>query len=240
MGTAQPILDNVVQAKNTSPGDFDVSRNGILVYLSGKGEPERSIFWLDSTGKTEPLHAQPGFYNGLRFSPEGRRLVFGMGDVLGHEDLWIQDLERNTSVRLTSLAGASTSPVWSGDGKYIVFRVSNQPNTGIYWIRSDGAGEPRLLATVESRPTSLSPAGRLALESGNPFTAMEVSTAPLQGLPDHAQLAKAEPFLHARGFPMPVFSLDGRWLAYASGETGRGEVYAVAAAPEERGDLLRN
>ena len=54
---------------------------------------------------------------------------------------------------------------------------------------------------------------------------MEVSTAPLEGFPDHPQLGKAEPFLSARGFPMPAFSPDGRWLAYASEETGSREIY---------------
>ena len=81
------------------------------MYLGGSGEPERSIFWLDPSGKTEPLHPAAGFYNGLQFSPDGKRLVFGMGDVLATEDIWIQDLERNTSVRLTSLAGASHVPL---------------------------------------------------------------------------------------------------------------------------------
>jgi len=65
----------------------------------------------------------------------------------------------------------------------------------------------------------------LAFQSGNPFTAMEVSTAPFEGGPDNPQLGKGELFLRARNFPMPAFSPDGHWLAYASGETGRTEVY---------------
>jgi hypothetical protein len=109
-GTPQPILSDVISMSQTQRGDFDISRTGTLVYLSGSGEPERSIFWLDPTGKTEPLHPAPGFYNGLQFSPDGKRLVFGMGHPVTIEDLWVQDLERNTSVRLTSLGGVSDSP----------------------------------------------------------------------------------------------------------------------------------
>jgi len=224
-GTAQPILDDVRAMGLTYRGDFDVSRNGTLVYLSGSGEPERSIFWLDPSGKTEPLHPTPGLYNGLQFSPDGKRLVFGMGDVLANEDLWIQDLERNTSVRLTSPGGASTSPLWSPDGKYILFM--HLPNNGIYRVRADGAAEPQQLAKVESTtyPSSISPDGkRVAFAAGNPFTAMQVSTAPLEGTADHPLLGKAEPFLRASGFPMPAFSPDGRWLAYSSSETGNSEI----------------
>jgi eukaryotic-like serine/threonine-protein kinase len=224
---AQPILDDVTAITATSPGDFDFSRNGTFVYISGKGEPERSIFWLDHTGKTEPLHPTPGFYNGMRFSPDGKRLVFATGyDALGRGDLWVQDLERNTITRLTSLPGASQSPVWSADGKYILFSVRHQPDAGLYWIRSDGAGEPQQTAEEIGSPTSFSPDGkRVTLQRGNPFTAEEVWIAPVEETPDHLLLGKSELFLHARGFPMPAFSPDGRWLAYASSETGTSQIY---------------
>ena len=135
-GTAQPgILDDVRAIGQTYRGDFDVSQTGTLVYLSGSGEPGRSIFWLDATGKTEPLHSAPGLYNGLQFSPDGKHLVFGMGDVLINEELWVQDLERNTSVRLTSLGDVNHSPLWSPDGKYILFAH----NDSIYRVHADGA-----------------------------------------------------------------------------------------------------
>jgi len=225
-GTAQPILDDVRAIGQTYRGDFDVSRSGTLVYLGGRGEPDRWIFWLDASGKPEPLHSAPGLYNGLQFSPDGKRLVFGMGDVLTKEELWVQDLERNTSVRLTALGGMSTSPLWFPDGKYILF--AHQPNGGIYRVRADGAGVPQQLAKSETTtfPSSISPDGkRVAFVAGNPFTAIQVSTAPLEGTADHPLLGKMEPFLRAAGFPMPAFSPDGRWLAYSSGETGTLEIY---------------
>jgi Tol biopolymer transport system component len=227
-GTAQPVLDDVTAITATSPGDFDFSRNGTLVYVSGKGEPERSMFWLDHTGKTEPLRATPGFYNGMRFSPDGKRMVFASGyDALGRGDIWVQDLERNAITRLTSLPGASQSPLWSTDGKYIVFSVRHQPNAGLYWIRSDGAGEPQQVAKTEiGSPSSFSPDGkRLALQGGNPFTAVEVWTAPVEAAADHLRLGQGELLLRARGFPMPAFSPDGHWLAYSSAETGTPEIY---------------
>jgi WD40 repeat protein len=184
------------------------------------------MFWLDATGKVEPLHPAPGFYNGMRFSPDGNRVAFAAGSVVGQGDLWIQELQRNAFVRLTSLSGSSNSPVWSVDGKYIVFRLANHPDAGIYVIRSDGSGEPQRLARGDASPSAFSPDGtRLALESGNPFTAMEVMTAPFVDASDHPRLGNPELLLRARGFPMPAFSPDGHWIAYASGETGQTEVY---------------
>src|SRR5262249_5172194 len=79
----------------------------------------------------------------------------------------------------------------------------------------------------DAYPFSFSPDGkRLALQSGNPFTAMEVLTASfVDNASDRPQVGNADLFLRARNFPMPSFSPDGHWLAYASGETGRSEVY---------------
>jgi serine/threonine-protein kinase len=229
-GVAQPILDDIsgITVSNFEP-DFDFSRNGTFVYFSGKGEPERSIFWLDSAGQIQPLHSSPGFYSDLRFSPDGRHLVFGMGALPQGGGLWIQDTERKPSVRLTFLPGVSGSPVWSPDGTHILFASGGHPNQGIYWVRSDGVGEPQRVSKIDGAlplPTAFSPDGKLVIfESGNPFTAMDVWTARFEGTAEHPQLGKPEPYLHARGFPMPAFSPDGHWLAYASEEGGRREVY---------------
>src|SRR5215467_12364793 len=62
-GAAQPILDDVSAMVSSNFADFDFSRYGTFVYFSGKGEPQRSIFWLDSGGQKQPLHSAPGFYN---------------------------------------------------------------------------------------------------------------------------------------------------------------------------------
>src|SRR5262245_26702641 len=227
-GVAQPILDDVSSITVSNLADFDFSRNGTFVYFSGKGEPERSIFWLDSAGQTQPLHSSPGFYSDLRFSPDGTHLVYAMGNILPGQGLWIQETERKLPVRLTSLPGASQSPVWSPDGTHILFAAGVRRNNDIYWIRSDAAAEPQLVTKTETNmlPSAFSPDGKLVLlVSGNPFTAMDVWTARFEGTADHPQLGKPEPFVRARGFPMPAFSPDGHWLAYASGETGRTEVY---------------
>ena len=73
---------------------------------------------------------------------------------------------------------------------------------------------------------AFSPDAKLVLlEGGNPFTAMDVWRASFEGTPDDPHLGTLEPLLRARGFPMPAFSPDGRWLAYASEESGKREIY---------------
>jgi dipeptidyl aminopeptidase/acylaminoacyl peptidase len=171
----------------------------------------------------------------MRFSPDGKHLAFVTSDL---SEIWVQDIERDTAVRLTSLPGANGAPLWTPDGKYIVFMSANQPSAGIYRTQTDGSGEPQRLAeAVEGAnavfPSSVSPDGkRLALSTlGGRGFAADISTAPIEGDPGHPRLGKAEPFLHTPGFAslptfaLPEFSPDGRWLAFALGETGRSEVY---------------
>ena len=227
-GLPQPVLDDVSSITTSTPGDFDVSGNGTFVYLSGKGEVERSIFWLDSAGARQPLHTAPGFYNGLRFSPDGSRLAFAIGHPGKQQDLWVKDLERNTLVRLTSLPGASHSPVWFPDGKHLLFGVQNQPNSGVYWVRSDGGGEPRQLLQEDQPvfPTSIAPDGkRVILQRGDPHTLTEAVTASVEGSLDEPVLGKQDRLLRTPLFPMAAVSPDGHWLAYDSTETGVEEVY---------------
>jgi dipeptidyl aminopeptidase/acylaminoacyl peptidase len=125
--------------------------------------------------------------------------------------------------------------VWTPDGKHIVFR-SGSNESGVYWIRSDGAGEPQLVlkSTINSTPWSFSPDGRrLAYHERNPETTNDIWTLPLDLTdPDHPQPGKPEPFLRTPADEqLPRFSPDGRWIAYRSNT----EIY-VRPFPAGSGD----
>jgi len=238
-GGSHVLLEDVSYITPSSPGDSDFSQTGTFVYISGQGDSPRSIFRMDRAGKTQPLHRALGFYNSLRFSPDAKHLAFvAAADTW---NIWLEDVERDTTVRLTSLAGSNGNPVWTPDSKHIVFWSANQQNPGVYWIRSDASGEPQRL--IETGPgeggfgggggaSSFSPDGkRLAMYTvGSRAFATNIWTESIEGDPDHPRLGKKEPFLSAPGFAIPVhtapaFSPDGHWMAYALGETGRSEVY---------------
>ena len=96
-----------------------------------------TVAWLDSAGKTQPLLAKPGLYGRPSLSPDGQRLALEVQEASGSA-IWIYDLRRDTMTRLT-FTGMALVPVWSPDGRYIVF----SSGAAIWATRSDGAGDPQ-------------------------------------------------------------------------------------------------
>jgi serine/threonine-protein kinase len=229
-GEPQPVLEDIRNGPDTG-GDFTFSRNGLFVYNSGNGEPLRAIFWLDGSGRTQPLHPAPGHYGFPRFSPDGRRLAFSSGDSPSHEDIWVRDLDRGTESRVTVLPGRNETPVWTPDGQSLVFWSSNPAAPGIYWIRADGSGVAQRLTQgkIMGAPRSISPdAKRLAFTQTSTGGPVETWTAPLEGEAGHPRLGTAEPFLRTRFNTIaPAFSPDGRWLAYFTSEPGKYGLWVV-------------
>ena len=233
-GAPQPVLEDM--GGRSEGWNYDFSQNGSLVYVSQPRDSRNSIFWLDRAGKLSPLQAAPGFYASPRFSPDGTRLAFSMSGRSSQgiwvQDIWVQNLELGTASRLTSFEGVNDSPVWTADGRSVIFRSVSQPNPGIYAGRADGGGETRRLADLTTGvfPASLSPDGkRLAIWDF--ATGGAIWTAPLESGHDGLRLGKAELFLQTTSDPPVVarteaaFSPDGRWLAYSSLESGHIELY---------------
>jgi serine/threonine-protein kinase len=230
-GAPQPVVEDVAVSGHLGmAANFDCSRTGTFVYASRKGQSSSlSIFWLNGAGEVQPLHLTPGSYRWPRFSPDGQRLAFEIETGPLRSDIWVKDLERDTTSRLTSLPGENLIPVWTPDGRGIVFEQFGSAAPGMYWIRADGSGELLRLTKGKPRqfPNSFSPDGKwLAFHQLTDGRISEVWTAAVEDDREHPRLGKAEPFVrmpfHAYE---PVFSPDGRWLAYHSYETGRFEVY---------------
>jgi serine/threonine-protein kinase len=240
-GTPVPLLEDVAASPMQGGGQFDFtaapSGHGTLVYLAGKGAAQWPVVWLDSSGKMQPLIATPGAYTVPRFSPDGRRLALLMSTSSGN-DIYVFELERETITRLT-FGGHANNPVWTPDGKHIAFR-STASGFVIWWIRSDGSGEPQQILAAQNNtvsPWSFSPDGKhIAFQESTSATGYDLSTWPLDTSdPDHPKPGKPELFL---GTPSdentPMFSPDGRWIAYRSNESGPTEIY-VRPFPAGRG-----
>ena len=144
-------------------------------------------------------------------------------------DIWVKELNRDVPTRLTFLPGANTSPVWAPDGTYLLFQSIDAAAPGLFWIRSDGSGQPLRLTDGKHRevPYSISPDGkRVAFHRTGNGGGTDIFTASIEGDPSHPRLGEQELFLGTQFNELhPAFSPDGRWLAYQSDESGHGQVY---------------
>ena len=236
IGAPVALIDGVMHGVNsgngndeTEVGQFTIAKNGTLVYAAGGVVPGRksTLTWVDRHGAAQPLTAaaQRGF-NNPRLSPDGRRIAVALRrEGTRDTDIWIHDIERGSTTRLTPDGGGY--PVWSPDGARIVYAYGKNSAANLYVINADGSGKPERLTTsdVPQTPTSWS--------SGNNAIAFIQRPTPdtfgIYVLPMDGSSARTPSlFLESRDVMwFPELSPDGHWMAYVSVESGRSEVYAV-------------
>jgi len=224
-GTAVAVLDDVAYDPIAIVAQYDVSSTGTLVYRRHVGS-SYTVQYLDVTGKQDALPARPAAYVGIpRVSPDGKRIALTIRDG-SNQDIWVYEPARDAMIRVTYGPGAFVSPIWTRDGRYLVYCMMGG---GLRWSRVDGAGQPQLLLQgIIQVPTGISQDGtRLVyfVPDSNPQIWSVAIATDNGGL----KAGKPERFLTTKsndtgGSPSP----DGRWLAYVSDESGRGEVYVRA------------
>jgi serine/threonine-protein kinase len=178
--------------------------------------------------KKETLTSKTGDYTKIRFSPDGKRLAVEIRDK-GVQDIWVYEIQRESWTRLTFGGAIYIEPVWSPDGRHIVF--ASFPG-GMFWTRSDGSAQPQPLTQSKAdgaiqAPISFSPDGKrvayYATESGGQ---PQLWTLPVEDTGGQLKAGTPERFLSTKFTDVdPTFSPDGHWLAYVSDATGKREVY---------------
>jgi serine/threonine-protein kinase len=232
-GTPVPVLEDVAYSAAWGSAEIDFSRAGTLVYRSSKaGSGLVTIQWLDESGNTRPLLPVPGNYLSPTLSPDGSRLA-----VSSAGDIWVYELGRGSMTRLT-FGGGYSNPLWTVDGRYILFRALSERARGIWWVRANGTGQPQPLTRSNNPqlPWSFPADGtRLAFNEQSPSTGDDIWTVSVETASSGLRAGKPELFLqtpfHERA---PTFSPDGRWIAYQSNESGKYRVY-VQAFPDGHG-----
>ncbi len=223
-GSPVPILEGIMTTRR-GLAHFSISESGSLCYvLGGILAGEGKLVWVDHNGKVEHLPFSLGEYQSPRLSPDGKQLV--VTRVQTQANLWIYGLERGTSRRLTDEEGDEYWAIWTPDGKRIVFNSTRfgGPMAFLLWKPADGSIPAERFAVGEynQQPKSWSANGKLLVltEGVNPVTGMDIWMLRIEG--DR----KPEPFLNSRYNEIhPIFSPDGRWIAYVTDESGREEVY---------------
>ena len=231
--TGQPVVlvQGVKAFRLSGASLFDVSDSGTLAYVAGSLiGTDASMLWMRRDGTMTPMRAIPRDWRAARFSPDGTRIAFHLDD--GRQlDVYTYEWARDFTTRLTFSPAVDSNPVWSPDGRSIVFSSSQgvKQLANLYWAFADGSSEVHRLTESDDiqLATSWHPSGKyLALDQQISRQQWDLIVLPMDvsgsgwkaGAPTRviSKIARR---------PGAVFSPDGRWLAYTSNESGRSEVF---------------
>jgi DNA-binding winged helix-turn-helix (wHTH) protein/Tol biopolymer transport system component len=229
-GTPTPVLEDIAYSAAWGGAQIDFSRTGALVYRSSKtGEGLVTVQWLDDSGSTRTIIPVPGNYLSPTLSPDGGRVA-----LISEGDIWVYELGRGSMTRLT-FGGGYRNLLWTADSRYIVFGAAR----GMFWTRADGAGQPQALTSSNTQqlPWSFTGDGkRLAFVEPTSTRHAVIWTVAVDSGLSGLRAGKPEVFLQTSfNARSPMFSPDGRWIAYQSDEQpGTNGVY-VLGFPDKYG-----
>jgi serine/threonine protein kinase/Tol biopolymer transport system component len=215
-----PVIEGVRRAAATATGtaQFSVSNTGSLIYIPGPATTtanEQALALVDRKGVAEHLKVRPAAYEFPRVSPDGSRIAVGTED--GKDaNIWIYDLSASTAIRQLTFAGRNKVPVWTTDGKRVVFQSDREGDLAIFWQLADGTGTAERLTKPDKDtvhvPESFSADGKILSFDVERSSSHSLWTLALEDKKTAAfSDVQSSNFLTASSF-----SPDGRWLAYES------------------------
>ena len=216
------VAENVLYTVN-GKARFTTSENGVLAFVEGGEANTVQLSWRDRQGKQVGTTGLPDLWTGFRLSPDERSVVLSREESNRLHALWILDLLKGTTSRFVA-DGDSFYPVWSPDGKQILY---GSVRNGLYFFLKPvaGNGQEEQVFFVQRGgyyPSSWSNDGKYLI-----FRATAAETgADLWLLPFSDR--KPQRFLESTFNEQNArISSDGNWLAYQSDESGGNEVYVT-------------
>jgi Tol biopolymer transport system component len=227
-GEPTTVLTEIQYQPQIRRAVFAVSDSGLLVAQTGSGSfvPSQPI-WFDRKGNEVGAVGKPDVYGNISLAPNGRSVAVDITDMAAlNTDLWTYDLQRDGAKRLTFDPAFDVTPIWSPDVSRLVFSSNRQNSVDLYMKNSDGAQEEQAILHDEFNklPNDWTKDGKYILYARG----ADLSFLTLPEL-------KSSVFLKAVSILRNgQFSPDGKWVAYASNESGKWQIY-VTSFPDARG-----
>jgi len=230
-GETFAVANGVEYLSSVARGLFSVSETGTLVYQRGSGATFSQLVWFDREGKKLGTLGVPARYANPSLSPDGKRVAADIDDPeSSNTDIWVIESTRQVPTRISFDPGQDETPLWSYDGKHLLWLSDRGGKNGFYVKASDGSeiGESSAMPigldlSFASAPSDWSPDGRFVLYTDlQEGDALHLWVLPMKG--------DQKPHRFLPGYSADIegqFSPDGHWVAYSSNESGKWQVYVA-------------
>jgi len=188
---------------------------------------------VDREGKEEPIAAGPNDYRTLNISPDGTQIALSIF-AGGNQDIHIKDISRENPSRLTFDVSDEAYPLWTPDGKSIVYVSRRDDGVGLFQKFADGTGEAKAIGSLLENlvvPCSWSNDGKILVLLETPGNSIGMLN--MEGNKGIETLLKER-----RNVFWPRISPDGQWMLYASDELGQTDVYVRPFPDVDKGRWL--
>ena len=232
-GEAVALAESVAIRPQFSRGVFSTSENGTVLYGTARHQLTQLV-WIDREGRQIGAITNPGNYERAALSPDEKTVAVEVIDRhLETPDIWLVEAARGVTSRFTSAASAERMPVWSPDGTRLVFSSPRDGNPPSMFEKMTNGGEehPFFKSDYLVQPTEWTRDGRFIVYGRrDPKTQWDVWVVPTAAGPQgdrQPAIYLQTPFNEHHGH----LSADGKWMTYASDESGQWEVYVRAFPP---------
>ncbi len=226
--TGPPVqLFDRVRTERDGAGQFTFSSNGTFIYAFGGNGAVGSLVAIDRSGNKRPLQAPAGDYSAFRISPDGSRVAIPINTLMG-TDIWLYDISRGTTTRLTS-GNHSSFPVWSPDGSAIYYVSWPRGGANLYRMNIDGGESVQLThwQGTWASPYAVSRDGKSLLV--DKFNSDSKDNLWILRLAGDERSVEETPFLASSYSEcLADLSPNNRWVAFTSDESGGWEVYVTS------------
>jgi Tol biopolymer transport system component len=225
-GESAPIAEQV--ATSLTRAYFSVSLNGVLAYRGGSVSSE--LTWFDREGHNLGRAGEPGHYQDMGLSKDASRVAYSRPSQGGKWQVWTLDIARGINTLLSFRPDGAHTPVWSSDGTYVAFSSARGNAIYVKDAANSGSERPVLQTGMAKFVNDWSLDGRYLLYTDT-TTSLDLFALPdplgTTGERKPIPMANSGLFNESQG----QFSPDGRWVAYASDESSRLEIYIVPFPP---------